>query len=178
MRRGYIEVICGEGTGKTALALGKGLGAVTARRNVIMIQFLKGCARQEEMSRLRCLEPELKVFRFEKADAFFENLTEEEKAEERSNIRNGFNFAKKVIATGECDLLILDEILGTVSQGIVSMEEFENFLRAKDEEMSLLLTGRDFPAELASYVDVFTTIQHVDARDESLSSAACLHVGG
>ena len=35
------------------------------------------------------------------------------------NIRNGFNFAKKVVATGECDMLILDEVLGIIDQNII-----------------------------------------------------------
>ena len=33
------------------------------------------------------------------------------------NIRNGLNFAKKVLVTSECDVLILDEISGTSSEG-------------------------------------------------------------
>ena len=57
------------------------------------------------------------------------------------NLRNGFNFAKKVMTTGECDVLILDEILGIVDQGIISAEEFRSFLEARDEETDLIMTG-------------------------------------
>ena len=32
------------------------------------------------------------------------------------NIRNGLNYAKKVLTTEECDLLVLDEALGLVDQ--------------------------------------------------------------
>ena len=32
-------------------------------------------------------------------------------------MKNGLNFAKKVLATGECDVLILDEALGLVEAG-------------------------------------------------------------
>ncbi len=158
MENGRVEVICGHGRGKTALAMGKGLQALEEQKKVIMIQFLKGCARSVERKTLERLEPEFKVFRFEKADAFFERLTEEEKTEETGNIRNGFHFARKVAATGECDLLILDEVLGLVNQNIVSAEEFEQLLRAKDDGMSLILTGTEFPRELAPYADAFFTI--------------------
>ena len=44
MKRGNVEVICGEGLGKTSLALGKGLSALMEHKRVIMIQFLKGCS--------------------------------------------------------------------------------------------------------------------------------------
>lgn len=158
MNNGRIEVICGHGHGKTALAMGKGLQAAAEQKEVIMIQFLKGCVHEGERRILERMEPEFKVFRFEKADAFFEKLTEEEKAEEMRNIRNGFHFAKKVVATGECDLLILDEVLGLVNQNIVALEEFEQLLKAKNDGMSLLLTGTEFPKELAPWADMFFTI--------------------
>ena len=58
------------------------------------------------------MEPEIKLFRFEKSDGNFVELPEEKKQEEIQNIRNGIGFAKKVLTTGECDLLILDD-LGT-----------------------------------------------------------------
>ena len=41
MKRGNVEVICGEGLGKTSLALGKGLSALMEHKRVIMIQFLR-----------------------------------------------------------------------------------------------------------------------------------------
>ena len=64
------------------------------------------------MDYLRRLEPEVKVFRFEKMDRYYEDLSEDEQREENINILNGVNFAKKVLTIGECDVLILDEILG------------------------------------------------------------------
>ena len=66
----------------------------------------------DNMEILKRLEPEFKIFRFEKTPVFFDQLAEEEKNEARICIRNGLNFAKKVLVTGECDILILDEILG------------------------------------------------------------------
>ena len=39
MKRGNVEVICGEGLGKTSLALGKGLSALMEHKRVIIIQF-------------------------------------------------------------------------------------------------------------------------------------------
>ena len=109
-----------------------------------MIQFLKG-NRKEDQDALKSLEPDFKIFRFEKADAFFEDLSEEEKAEELINIKNGFNFAKKVIATGECDVLILDEVLGIIDRNIIELEEFEKLVSSKEDDMSLILTGKIFP---------------------------------
>ncbi|MEG0368891.1 MAG: cob(I)yrinic acid a,c-diamide adenosyltransferase, partial [Hungatella sp.] len=88
--------------------------------------------------------------------------TEEEKNEELLNIKNGFNFAKKVIATGECDLLILDEVLGIIDQNIISIEEFEKLVSAKEDEMGLILTGKVFPEKLRPYIDSISTIDHIN----------------
>ena len=39
MDKGIVQVICGDGVGKTSMALGKGIGAITKNKRVIMIQF-------------------------------------------------------------------------------------------------------------------------------------------
>lgn len=165
MKNGSVEVICGAGLGKTSLAIGKGIMALTEQKSVIMIQFLKG-SRKEDQDAFKSLEPDFKVFRFEKADAFFEDLSEEEKAEELINIKNGFNFAKKVIATGECDVLILDEVLGIIDRNIVGVDEFEKLVSSKEEDMSLILTGKVFPEVLRPYVDAISVINYIDVDKE------------
>lgn len=161
MENGSLEVICGAGAGKTSLAIGKGIMALMEQKSVIMIQFLKGNQKKEGQDALKKLEPEFKVFRFEKADAFFEDLSAEEKTEELINIKNGFNFARKVITTGECDLLILDEVLGIIDQNIVDASEFEKLLSSKEEQMSLILTGKVFPEKLRPFADAIYSIHHL-----------------
>ena len=43
MSTGRLEVICGkDSSGKTAMALGRALQALTEQKTVIVIQFLKG----------------------------------------------------------------------------------------------------------------------------------------
>ncbi|PNV59246.1 cob(I)yrinic acid a c-diamide adenosyltransferase [Clostridium sp. chh4-2] len=166
MDKGMVQVICGEGIGKTSLAVGKGIGALIRQKTVIMIQFLKGNQEAEGLETLKQLEPDMKIFRFEKSSTFFENLSEEEKAEERMNIRNGLNFAKKVLMTGECDLLILDEVLGALDQKIITEEEVKTLLTTRDEEMDLILTGKVFPDDLKPYVDLISQISNVKVDNQ------------
>lgn len=142
MSTGRIEVICGNnGSGKTAQALGRALQALTRQKNVIVIEFLKGNQKQEDFELIKRLEPEMKIFRFEKSGCYFEKLTAEAQQEERINILNGLNYAKKVLTTGECDLLVLDEALGLVDQGIISEDELKNLLECRDEA-DVILTGK------------------------------------
>lgn len=164
MKNGTVQVICGSGKGKNSMALGLAISALAEQKRVIMIQFLKGSLEPERMDVLMRLEPDLKVFRFEKSPAFFEHLSEEEKKEEERNIHNGLNFAKKVMATGECDVLILDEILGIVDCGIMTAEDLVQNLKAREKEMSVILTGLVFPSGLENDVDAITTIQSKDVK--------------
>lgn len=161
MNKGTIQVICGEGKGKTTAALGMGIGALTKNKTVIMIQFLKGCSGNSSLEILERLEPEMKIFRFEKSDDFFDNLTKEQQEEERMNILNGLNFARKVVTTGECDLLILDEVLGLVDQKIIENEELIKLLCSKVEEMDIIMTGRVLPKEIGALADGILEIDHV-----------------
>lgn len=161
MNKGTIQVICGEGKGKTTAALGMGIGALTKNKTVIMIQFLKGSSGNGSLEILERLEPEMKIFRFEKSDDFFENLTKEQQEEERMNILNGLNFARKVVTTGECDLLILDEVLGLVDQKIIENEELIKLLCSKVEEMDIIMTGRVLPKEIGALADGILEIDHV-----------------
>ena len=101
---------------------------------------------------------DFKIFRFEKRDCCYDQLTEEEKAEEKSNILNGLNFARKVVVTQECDFLLLDEILGLLDCGIVTADVIADILKQKDESMHIVMTGWNFPDELRPYVDTVTTL--------------------
>ena len=128
MREGKLQIYCGSGKGKTTAALGQAIKEASLGRSVFIVQFMKCRKADEEISFIQRLEPEIKLFRFQRREAAFENLEPEEQQEEIMNMKNGLNFAKKVLATGECDVLILDEVLGLVEKGIVSAEEVHELL--------------------------------------------------
>ena len=161
MGNGMIQIYSGEGHGKSPAALGRAIQTACSGGYVVIIQFLKGrgLAESEFVKRL---EPEIKIFRFEKSDEDFMDLSQERQAEECQNIRNGLNFAKKVMNTGECSLLILDEVLGIVDNGIITVEELKNLLSSKPEEMDIIMTGitlNDAVCVLADEVTKVETMQ-------------------
>jgi len=160
-KKGSVTVFYGPGTGKTVAAIGKGMVAVDQEKTVIMIQFLKGKGEPDAMNALKRLEPEMKVFRFERNEGMFEDLDEEQKNEELFNIKNALNFAKKVITTDGCGLLILDEILGLTDRGIISADELREMIRQKPDEMDIIMTGKVFPDSLTDSVDVISKISNI-----------------
>ena len=157
MANGLIHIYAGDGRGKSPAALGRAVQAAIEGKRVVMIQFLKGKG-FEDCEILRRLEPEIKLFCFEKSDENYEELSEEKKQEEIVNIRNGINFAKKVLTTGECDLLILDEVLGLVERGIISVEDLRNLLEGH-EETDIILTGITLNDEICVLADEVSKIE-------------------
>lgn len=164
-----LEVFCGNGRGKTALAIGEAVKAAFRDHSVIWIQFLKGSERGEVDVLEDLSQADIKIFRFEKQGTSYDKLSEQEKAEERLNIINGMNFARKVIATRECDFLVLDEILGLIEMGIVADESVKELLKLKDDSMRIILTGRALPEWLREYVDSVTTISTEDLHGHRIS---------
>lgn len=155
---GLVQIYCGPGKGKTSVAIGQAIRAVGHGKTAIVIQCLKGRA-TSELDYLSVLEPNVRLFRFEKKDKYYEDLSDEEKQEENCNIRNGLNYARKVFVTQECDMLILDEILGAVEFGIITEEEVEELIRTKDEETELILTGNVVPERLKEAADRVVSLE-------------------
>lgn len=172
METGLVQVYCGYGKGKTTAAIGQGIRATGRGLKVIMIQFLKG-GPSGELKSLAKLEPEFKVFRFEKDRDFYFALSVAEKDELKTEVINALQFAKKVFDTKECDILILDEILSVVENNIIDDTELKAFIRSKPCSMELILTGRKLPLSLAEDMDYISEISQakhpyekgIDARE-------------
>ncbi len=158
MKQGKVKIYTGDGHGKTPAALGEALYAAGEGKQVIIVQFMKGKGLSENEFTKR-LEPEIKFFCFEKTNRDYSDLSSEEKTEETMNIRNGINFAKKVLSTGGCDLLILDEVLGLLDVGIISMEDLENLLMARDESTTVIMTGIQLKSEVVKLADEISKIE-------------------
>ncbi|TCK90617.1 cob(I)yrinic acid a,c-diamide adenosyltransferase [Natranaerovirga hydrolytica] len=158
MKKGLTQVYCGTGKGKTTAAIGQGVRATGHGLKVIMIQFLKGRP-TGEVEALKNLEPEFKVFKFEKQKKFFFEMDEEQKADLKSDIKNALNFAKKVLDTKECDVLILDEILGVIENQLFTEDEIINLIENKSDEIELIITGRILPERIKSMADYISTIE-------------------
>lgn len=140
MDKGIIQIYYGEGQGKTSAALGNAIRKASNGQSAYVVQFMKGKLDTEYLTRL---EPEVKVFRFERCSEGFDALDEAEKQEQKQNIQNGLNFAKKALVTGQCDMLVLDEVLGLVKEGMATEDQILEVLQAKSLYTDVILTGRD-----------------------------------
>jgi cob(I)alamin adenosyltransferase len=140
MGKGNIQIYCGRGHGKSPAALGTAVQRACHGETTVIIEFLKGKG-LEESEYVKRLEPEIRIFRFEKSEAVYSTLSPEQQSEEVRNIQNGLNFARKIMNTDECDLLILDEVLGLIDTGIITADQLCELLKLQRDDMDLILTG-------------------------------------
>jgi cob(I)alamin adenosyltransferase len=83
--------------------------------------------------------------------------------EEKEHARRGFALARQMSASGEYDLVILDEVCGAISQKLITLQEVLDLIAKKNQDTELVLTGRDAPHELeaaADYVSHVKSIKH------------------
>ncbi len=158
METGLIQIYCGDGRGKTTAAIGQAIRAASQGKTVTIIQFLKG-RNEEKINFIKRLEPEIKLFRFEKSDEFYDKLSQTQQSEEVMNIRNGINFARKVVQTRGCDVLILDELLGLLDNKIITMDDIHEITEHKSEDMELIFTGRYMNDELMQIADCVSKVE-------------------
>ena len=159
MEQGKITIFSGDGRGKTAAALGLALDAAADGKTAVIIQFLKGRGLAESIFCKR-MEPDIKIFRFEKSEVDFESRTADQQQDDVSSIRNSLGFARKVLATGECDILILDEVLGVIDNKIISVDELRELVSHRGSTQ-VVFTGRVLSGELCTFVDEISQISTV-----------------
>lgn len=162
MAKGLVHIYAGDGRGKSPAAIGRAVQTAAEGKRVVIIQFLKGKGLSDS-GFVRRMEPEIKLFHFEKSDETYAELSDEKKKEEIINIRNGINFAKKVLSTGECDLLILDEVLGLIEKRIITVEDLKNLVECRDET-NVILTGIALNDEICVLADEVSKIETLKFR--------------
>lgn len=160
LAKGYVQVYTGDGKGKTTAAIGQGVRAAGAGLNVYMVQFLKSRG-SGELNSLKKLEPNFKVFRFERERGFFWALTDKEKEELKEEVKKAFEFCEDVLKNNKCDLLILDEIMWGIENKLLEQEDLLHLMSIKPENMELILTGRNVPLKILDKADLVTEMREV-----------------
>ena len=72
-----------------------------------------------------------------------------------------YDEAIKAVSSGEYDLVICDEINNAAHDGLISVNQFEDLIKARSPKTRVCFTGRDFPEELLKYVDIATNMTKI-----------------
>jgi cob(I)alamin adenosyltransferase len=90
-------------------------------------------------------------------------MTEEEKKDSRRAHDEKLRAAADAAIRGECDLLVLDEIIAAYNLGMVDGALVRELVEKKPEKLELVLTGRNpppFMLEAADYVSEIRKGKH------------------
>ena len=160
MHNGNIYMYYGEGKGKTTLAIGQGVRAIGEGLSVVMVQFLDYNHNKEYIP-LKKLEPDFRAFRFEKNR---ESLDHADGNELKNEVKLALNFSRKIIETGESDMLILDGVTDAVKSGLIDEDELVEMLKS-NAYMQIIITGNAGSKKLADCCDYVYSI-NIDKKPE------------
>jgi cob(I)alamin adenosyltransferase len=157
---GLVIVYTGNGKGKTTAALGMALRAVGRGWQVLMIQFGKGDWHYAELESSQRLAPDFEIAPM--GLGFYKILDDAHtEAEHRDAARQALEFARAQMLSLKYDLLILDEINGTLAAGLLALDDIMTFLDAKPSAVTLVFTGRYAPQELIDRADLVTEMREI-----------------
>ena len=168
-RQGQVLVYYGQGKGKTTAALGLALRAVGRGWRVSMLQFTKsgewppGEPVGENAAAMR-LAPELDLIT---TGIGFVNILGDPYPFEahQEAAQKGLALAREKLASDEYDLVILDEVIGAVSQGQLELDAVLAIVRERPPSVSVLLTGHDdreaFIEQVLAVADLATEMRKV-----------------
>ena len=69
-------------------------------------------------------------------------MTGEEREATRAIHEQNFEQAVQLVQSGQCDLLVLDEILDAMAKGLFEEDCLLSFLEHRPENLEVVLTGR------------------------------------
>lgn len=159
--RGLVHLYHGDGKGKTTAALGLTIRAAGSGFRVTFVQFLKNQP-TGELTVLSGME-NVSVLRGKEGGAFSFTMSDEDKEKTKLLHTENLNAAIALVTRGDCDMLVLDEVVGAYARDLIDKEAFEAFVFNKPEQLELVMTGRN-PAQwmidCADYVSEIKKIKH------------------
>lgn len=155
---GLILVFTGDGKGKTTAAMGLALRAGGHRLRVLILQFMKKTGRIGEIEALASTSLPITVRQYGRR-VFFRSRTCE--AMDIHMAHEGLAAFREAMASGEYDLIVLDEINMAVYFGLLQIDAVIQAIHEKPPGLHLVLTGRKAHDALLAVADLVTEMRDV-----------------
>ena len=155
MNKGMVHVYTGNGKGKTTSAIGLAIRAVGAGMNVYIGQFAKG-RKYSELNSLKEIDNiEIKQYGL---NTFINGEPDKEDIEKA---KEGLKEIKEILKSGNYDLVILDEANIATYYDLFSIEELIDVVDSREEEVEVVITGRNATDEIIDYADLVTEMKEI-----------------
>jgi len=157
LERGLLHVYTGTGKGKTTAAMGLAARAAGHGYRVHVFLFLKEQMPGGERAALERV-----------GGVSFESFGREGHVNPKhpdprdvESARRGFARAREVIASGDFDLVVLDEINTAVQMGLLDLGDILKMLETRPAHVEVVCTGRGAPLELMGLADYVTRMESI-----------------
>ena len=157
---GLVHVYTGNGKGKTTAALGLALRALEHGLNVSMVQFLKGGLYIGELQAPQRFSGKFSIEQFGKGskdEPTYEDFAPDEADRERA--LRGLRRARQLLAEGQTDVLILDEVNVALQLKHLTAQEVISLVRERPANTEVIMTGRHAPPEVMALGDYVTEMR-------------------
>lgn len=158
LARGLVQVYTGDGKGKTTAALGQCVRGVGAGLRAVILQFIKAGNVTSELRSAERLAPNLEIRQLGHSLSFIQGRPS---AADIASAREAWAEAEKAILSGDCDIVVLDEINVVLDLRMVSCNEVISCLQRRPRHVEVILTGRGAPKEIIDTADLVTEMRCV-----------------
>ncbi|WP_170340851.1 cob(I)yrinic acid a,c-diamide adenosyltransferase [Ruegeria arenilitoris] len=149
--RGLVLINTGKGKGKSSAAFGVVIRALGWGQKVAVVQFIKGKWKTGER---RFFEERDLVTWHTMGEGFTWDTQDRDR--DIAAATAAFDKARDLMASGDYDLVVLDEINIALRYEYLSVDAVIEGLKARSDRTSVFLTGRDAPQALREYADLVT----------------------
>ena len=154
--RGLVLVYTGDGKGKSSSAFGVITRALGWGKKVGVVQFIKGKWVSGERQFFQRLD---EVDWHTMGDGFTWDTQDKEKDIEAAIA--AFAKASEMMASGDYDLIVLDEINIALRYDYLTVDAVLEGLKARADRTSVILTGRNAKPELCDYADLVSEMREI-----------------
>ena len=161
LEKGLVQIYTGDGKGKTTAAFGLALRAAGQNNKVLIYQFLKPPSL--DLGERFAIQLGAVRIRLEALDIEWDMKTSPHDEQMRTNTATAIKQAIEQLAqTAEkkfYDVIILDEIVFCLAEGLANIEDIKNLIERKDARVEIVMTGRGATAELIELGDLVTEMR-------------------
>lgn len=157
--RGFVHVYYGNGKGKTSILNGMAIRALGANHQVCYIRFLKNRETSENKI-LEQLGVSINNFYYF-SEKFIWEMNQEEREKFKAETQKGFNFLKDQLKKAAWDLILIDEILGTIENKFIDINELIKILKERQPHQEIVLSGRPYFNELDEISDLVSEVKEI-----------------
>ena len=155
--RGLVLVYTGAGKGKSSSAFGVIVRALGWGQQVGVVQFIKGTWKTGERQFFSKFEGRMDWHTM--GEGFTWDTQDLER--DTATARRAFEKAREMLASGDYDLVVLDEINIALGYDYLSETDVIQGLEARSKRTSVILTGRDAKPGICDYADLVSEMRAV-----------------